>query len=294
MIHLARHVYRMTSPFRLGTLFTEAWKTAATEPLLLVPGITLSLVTLFEESSLSALFDQATPQNILSLSANPIFFLITFLLITTTVKTLIQSQIFIIAAAKILNRPAWLTSTYRCWSALRYGFIELCFSIVLLIATLPISVLFFFKNNTWLIYITCFLLLPLIPILFLLKRIWFGYSLLSKLSLRSAFQLAWHLLLRYQPFNLFALMAISVWFLLFTFLENLVILQGAFLFQVYPGTSALGISYGASLLLTTFLSILFEVVWVHFFLLLTNKQRKEAPEISVILQKEVAEIPPTL
>ncbi len=285
----------MTSLSSIRTLFAEAWRTAASEPTLLVPGIFIAAIALFESSYAWKMIGSFSLETLSTVPLRSLIFLGVVIITTTLFKTLAESQIFTGAAARILHQPSLLSQSRRFKNALRYLVIEIiCSSLILISACLLLPILAreqlsiipsIFAGLSALIFIYVAILLSV------LKHILFGYGVLSPLTYRSAFNLSIKLLSRYLNFSIIFLLILTGVLSLFTFLQNLVILQGAFLYGRAAGLFVEAFSYASALLLGTLIAIFSTTLWVHFFLVLTNKRREEKTD-PVILREEVPETPP--
>ena len=109
----------MISLSSIRTLFAEAWRTAASEPTLLVPGIFISAIALFESSYVWKIFGTFSFETLSDTPIRSLLFLSTLIVATAILKTLAESQIFISAAARILRQPSLLTPSRRLTNALR-------------------------------------------------------------------------------------------------------------------------------------------------------------------------------
>lgn len=276
-------------------LFVEAWRTAASEPILLVPGIFISAIALFE-SSYAWLILQELPLEVLTNApSRSLAFLGAIIIATTLLKTLAESQLFTLAAAKVLRQSSLLSRSRRIRNALRYLIIEIVCSGFILLSALLLLPIFTIEHPS----ITLSILSAISALVFIytaivisvLKHILFGYGVLSPLSLPSALSLSIRIFSRYlNPSIAFLFIMIGA-LSLFTFLQNLVILQGAFLYSRSSGLFIETLSYASVLLLGTFIAIFSTTIWVHFFLLLTNRRREEKSE-PIVLHEEVPETPP--
>lgn len=289
----------MTSFFRLRTILSRAWRNASSAPSLLVPGVAISITALFENSFFSKITENFSPDfSSLKPQFSSILFLLILILATSTLKTIIESQLYLSIAAKTLNRPALLSKIRRLRSVFRYISIEIAFWFILFLALLPFAIISLFNDSgsfSEFITFVHFLALCFFGIIFILsslvKRLFFGYSILSPLGFRSALSLSVKIFVRYQRFSIFFFLVVSIILSLFTFLQNLVMLQGAFLYKYMNALVIETGTYTAVLLLGTFIAIFFEALWVQYFLVLTNKQSEEAAPL-VVIQEEVSEIPP--
>lgn len=276
-------------------LFVEAWRTAASEPILLVPGIFISAIALFE-SSYAWLILQELPLEVLTNApSRSLAFLGAIIIATTLLKTLAESQLFTLAAAKVLRQSSLLSRSRRIRNALRYLIIEIVCSGFILLSALLLLPIFTIEHPS----ITLSILSAISALVFIytaivisvLKHILFGYGVLSPLSLPSALSLSIRIFSRYlNPSIAFLFIMIGA-LSLFTFLQNLVILQGAFLYSRSSGLFIETLSYASVLLLGTFIAIFSTTIWVHFFLLLTNRRREEKSE-PIVLHEEIPETPP--
>lgn len=286
----------MVSLANIRTLLVEAWRTAASEPLLLVPGIFVAAVTIFESSYAQEIFRHLSSiEDVTDIPAESLWFFGTLVIVTSLLKTIAESQIFITTAARLLQRSSFLTRSYRIRTTLRYLAIEILCSSLILLSTLFLFPLLTLEKPSLILSVLAILsalfFFNSVIMLSILKHILFGYCTLSPLTLLSAFKLSIRLLSRYLSFSIIFLLILTTALSLFTFLQNLVILQGAFLYSRTAGLFVEILSYAASLLLGTFIAIFFTTVWVHWFLLLTNK-RKEEKNDPVIVQEEIPEVPP--
>ena len=295
----------MTVLSRLYTLISETWYTTYSAPVLLIPGLILALILTFEDSFFSPLEDilkRILEEGTLSeMYLRPSFIILCIILCTALFKTIAMSQIFVTAASHIFHRPSLLSLTKRYRVAFLYTTIELLTLLVLLAASLPLFLPFLFRTNhqtgfilTILITITFTLLFVIIAALSTIKRLTLGYLILSPISFRTALDLSARLFIRHQCFSILAFLFITLSSLLFTFLQTLVMIQGAFLNQWWV-TNILGttLSYSAVVLMSTFWVVFLEVFWVHFFLTLTNK-RREADTIPLFLPESTPDIPHVL
>ena len=285
----------MISLSSIRTLFTEAWRTAASEPTLLMPGIFISAIALFESSYAWTIFGTLPFETRSDTPIRSLLFLGTLIVTTTILRTLAESQIFIAAAARILRQPPLLTPSCRLKNALRYLVIEiLCSSLILISAVLLFPILALKQPSillSILAVISALIFIYAAILLSVLKHMLFGYGTLSSLTPRSAFNLSIRLLSRYLNPSIIFLLILTTVLSLFTFLQNLVILQGAFLYSRTAGLFIETLSYASVLLLGTFIALFSTTIWVHFFLLLTNRHREEKIE-PIILREEIPETPP--
>ncbi len=285
----------MISLSSIRTLFTEAWRTAASEPTLLVPGIFISAIALFEQSYVWKIFSNSSLEELSHTPIHSLAFLSTLIIATAIIKTLAESQIFIAAAARVLHQPSLLAPSCRFKNALRYLTIEIiCSSFILISAVLLFPILTLKQPSillSILAVISALVFIYIVLLLSILKHMLFGYGTLSSLTPLSAFNLSVRLLSRYLNQSIVFLLILTGILSLFTFLQNLVILQGAFLYSRAAGLFIETLSYTAALLLGTFIALFSTVIWVHFFLLLTNRRREERVE-PIILHEEIPETPP--
>lgn len=289
----------MPTASHIRTLLSEAWRASASEASFLIPGICVSLIALFESSYLFEIADHLPEKNTPTLSAGALIFFIVLLLSTTTLKTIAQSQLFIHIAAKLLKRSTLFSNRARFRGLIRYIAIEIFFTLPLLLATIPLALTLLSQSTlpatlftllsfgSWFLFGICFVLI------FILKRLMLGYILLSPLTFHSAFRLSLQIFFRYPSFSIFFFFITNILLSLFTFLQKLVILQGAFLEKKYAWPPIEILSYSSLLLLGTFMAILFETLWISYFLLLTNKRPEKEPiRDPLILGKEITDIPP--
>lgn len=276
-------------------LFVEAWRTAASEPILLVPGIFISAIALFESSYAWLILQKLPLEALTNAPSRSLAFLGAIIITTTLLKTLAESQLFTLAAAKVLRQSSFLSRSRRIRNALRYLVIEIVCSGFILLSALLLLPIFTIEHPS----ITLSILSTISALVFIytaivisvLKHILFGYGVLSPLSLPSALSLSIRIFSRYlNPSIAFLFIMIGA-LSLFTFLQNLVILQGAFLYSRSSGLFIETLSYASALLLGTFIAIFSTTIWVHFFLLLTNRRREEKSE-PIVLHEEVPETPP--
>ncbi len=285
----------MISLSSIRTLFTEAWRTAASEPTLLVPGIFISAIALFESSYIWKIFGTFSFETLSDTPIRSLLFLSTLIVAIAILKTLAESQIFIAAAARILHQPSLLAPSRRLKNALRYLVIEIICSGFILISAILLFPILTLKQPSILLSILAVLsalvFIYVAILLSVLKHMLFGYGTLSSLTPRSALNLSIRLLSRYLNPSIIFLLILTAILSLFTFLQNLVILQGAFLYSRTAGLFIETLSYASVLLLGTFIALFSTTIWVHFFLLLTNRRREEKIE-PIILREEIPETPP--
>lgn len=285
----------MISFSNIQVLFVEAWRTAASEPILLVPGIFISAIALFESSYAWLILRELPIETPIGATIESIVFLSTIIIITTFLKTLAESQIFAMAAAKVLRQPSLLSRSRRIRNSLRYLTIEIICSGFILISAILLFPIFAIEHSSIALLIlsaiSALVFIYAAILISILKHILFGYGILSPLSFPSALSLSIRILSRYlNPSIIFLFIMIGV-LSLFTFLQNLVILQGASLYSRSSGLFIETLSYASALLLGTFIAIFSTTIWVHFFLLLTNRRREEKSEL-IVLREEVPETPP--
>lgn len=288
----------MESLARIRNILGSSWRNASSEPSFLVPGLAISTLVLFESSYLSETLGNISIDSLSSdTPLSPMLLLITPILSVSLLKTLLESQLYLSVAAVVLRRPVLLEKTSRMKGALRYISIEICSSLFLCFSLIPLAITSELKNLSPTTSLFAFLAFCFFGILLvatsLVKYILFGYALLSPLGFRSALRLSINLFARHQQLSVLFFLIVGILLSLFTFLQNLVMLQGAFLHR-QTGTILIEVvSYTALLLLGTFVSLFFTVLWVHFFLFLTNRQSQEkvAPAIT---REEVFETPPVV
>lgn len=285
----------MISLSSIRTLFTEAWRTAASEPTLLVPGIFISTIALLEQSYAWKILGTFSFETLSDTPIRSLLFLSTLIITTAILKTLAESQVFITAAARILRQPSLLAPSRRFKNALRYLGIEvICSGLILISAILLLPILTLKQPSiplSILVVISALVFIYITLLLSILKHILFGYATLSALTPWSAFNLSIRLLSRYLNQSIIFLLVLTGILSLFTFLQNLVILQGAFLYSRTAGLFIETLSYASALLLGTFIVLFSTAIWVHFFLLLTNRRREEKTE-PIVLREEIPETPP--
>lgn len=285
----------MPSSFRVRTLIQKAWQTTYANPALLVSGLIISLLSIAHDTFLfpfSGILENEPLQDFLRTLPPSFFFLIGTIFIG---KTFVSSQIFILSASDFFRKPRLLILRSRLTGALTYTAIEtaslflLTLTAYLLFTPLlhmrPESVPFSFLTNTSL---SIFLLVTLCVTV--IKRLTFGYVLLSPLRFPSSLHLSIKLFIRYRYFSATTFFSVLLIIILFTILENLVILQYAFIGRYLPDMLPEAFIFTALLFANTFISIFLEVFWLNFFLTVTNKNRKTKEPIR-LLRKEFEEVP---
>lgn len=288
----------MMTAFRLRTLLIETWKTATSDTQLLVHGLTVGLVTLLENGVLfqfREVFIQSIESHSFSFGADT--WLVPFIFTCFLIKTVALSQIFLLAASTRLHRPAFRVPSRRFISALAYIGIEILTIFVILFVSLPAILPFLLDQDITIRPLIKNIALAwvfiMIIFIYTLKRLLIGYFLLSSLNFRSSLNLSMKLFIRHQYPLLCSFFLIMTLILLFTFLENLVMLQGAFLVRLLPKLPYASFMYGILLLLNTFMVVFAETFWLHVFLLLTNKHQRS--KVAPLLIREKAQsTPPVL
>ncbi|MBP7811377.1 MAG: hypothetical protein KA054_00845 [Candidatus Moranbacteria bacterium] len=281
-----------STPSRIQTIAHHTWRAAYTNPSLLVSGLTAAILTLFTESILfSAL---GTSQE--ALSADSFRTLLSsvslFVLLVLPVRAFASSQIFLLQSGDFFRRPDLLTPRTRFIGGCLYVATEiLSTSVFLGILYFILSVpLFNSESTNTPSPLATSILLGALFFITIIKRLTVGYLLLSPLRLRSSLTLSVRLFVRYRYFSMLAFFFVLFLTFLFTILENLVMLQYAFIGQhlVLSGVFV----YAVLLLANTLISILTEVFWLNFFLTLTNKSQKTTC-LEPIIQKELSKAPLT-
>ena len=293
----------MDTSISMTRILSQAWKATYSNPTLLVYGLAFSVVSLLLTNIFSFFFavtSSPAPVNISSLLPlinNWISVLLLFLAVCCL--TVIKSQIYILSAARQLNRNTLLTTNSRLKNTFVYLFIESATALIVFCCALPLLVFLFIQPDfiTSIHFVTKFLLVSSLLLLSItisiIKHLFVGYALLTPIRLQSAFGLALHLFLRYRQISLsFGILFLGL-SLLFTFLQNLVILQGAFLLVHFQSLMAVGIAYIAILLLRTIGVLFFEILWIEFFLEVTQKRPLKQTLLSPSA-KEALEIPPVI
>lgn len=288
------------SPFALQirTLISATWRATYANPQLLVWGLFLSVLILASAPSFSALQTQVLQHGLSQLFSVFPPLLLLLLLPILLFQTLATSQIFLLSAADFLRRADLLYPRSRFTGALVYTSIEVLHALLILLAltllflpTLlqlePASPLFFVVAS---LSLALFLMISVTSLI--IKRLALGYLLLSPISLPSSFSLAWKIFLRYPYFSLLTFFLLLFVALLFTILENLVMLQSEFIGRYFSETASSGFVYTALLLANTFMSIFLEVFWLHFFLILTHKNRQVTVPALPLPRKELEECTP--
>ncbi len=286
----------MKPSFRIRTLLSDTWHATYANPSFLVFGLIISLLVLWSfQFSLpeTKLLKNGSLKDVLSLFSLPLLLL--FLLIFFA-QAFASSQIFLLSAAEFLRRPNILTPRSRLIKAFTYIGVEILgmIPIIVVLPTLFIPT-FFHLDPTSLpsLLATSFLFsIFFIVTLFttILKRLTIGYLILSPLGLRSSLHIAFQVFFRYRFFSVLSFFLVLLLTLLFTILENLVMLQSAFIGQYLSGIAPGVLMYSVLLLANTFMSVFTEVFWLHFFLTLTNKNQKVKDPLP-LLHKQLEEVP---
>lgn len=286
----------MEPSLRIRTLVADTWHATYANPSLLVFGLFISVLALSTHNLSffqTELFQNGSFREIFLSIPWPLILLLLTIFLT---QTLTLSQIFILSASDFFRRPNLLTLHTRFTKALTYTGAEI-------LGTLPIigaSPLLFIPSLLHLdpIHPLSFLLIGISLGIFvaitlftiILKRLTIGYLILSPLHLRSSIHLAVKILLRYRSFSILSFFLILMLTLLFTILENLVMLQSAFIGQYLSGIAPVVCVYTVLLLANTFMSVFMEVFWLHFFLTLTNKNKKMVDPLPM-LHEQLEEVP---
>jgi hypothetical protein len=286
----------MKPSFRIRTLLSDTWHTTYANPSLLVCGLIISLLVLwsFQFSFLETeLLKNGPLKDTLSLLPLPLLLL--FLLIFFA-QAFASSQIFLLSAAEFLRRPNILTLRSRLIKAFAYVGVEILGTIPIIVVS-PIifipTLLPLEPTHPLSLLATSFLFgIFFVVTLFttILKRLTIGYLILSPLGLRSSLHLASQIFFRYRFFSILSFLLVLLLTLLFTILENLVMLQSAFIGQYLSGIAPGVLMYSVLLLANTFMSVFTEVFWLHFFLTLTNKNQKRKDPVP-LLHKQLEEVP---
>ncbi len=272
----------MRSSISIQTLVSQTWYATYANPRLLVFGLTIGILALFTESLLSPyselLSDYLKKDALHEIS--PLFLLL--ILFTLLCSTFFSSQIFILAASNSLHRQKLLLSRARILGSFIYVGVELLYVIMMILAA---SLLFLLplhnggETNFLVMLASNFSFALFLIGIFaatIIKRLLLGYLILSPLHFRSSLQLSIKLFLRYRYFSILSLCIFLSFSILFTILENLVMLQSAFIPRYLLGIHSEVFTYSVLLLANTFMAIFLEVFWLNFFLALTNKKQKSA------------------
>lgn len=283
------------SSFRIRTLVYHTWRATYTNPSLLVFGLTMAILTLLINSILFPFLETLQDGSVPDIFQGTLSPISLFILPALLCKTFAASQVFILQASHFLRRPHLLAPRARLEGGLLYvgveilhAFLLICISYFLLI--IPLS---HFEPTSALSSLVVSVLLGIFFFAVLdtsiIKHLFLGYFLLSPLHLRSSLSLSIQLFVRYQYFSVLSFLFVLFFTLLFTILENLVMLQYAFVGQ-HSATSGVFV-YLVLLLVNTFIAVFTEVFWLNFFFALTNKHR-EAKDLIPLLRKEREEAAP--
>ena len=265
-------------------------------PGLLASGLAVAILTLLTKSILFPAFGMSPEK----LPTDPFPALLSpaslFILLVLLLRAFASSQIFLLQAGDFFRRPDLLAPRARLTGGFLYVAADILLGSVFLgIPYFLLNVPLFGSETTRALspLTTSILLGALFFAIFsatIIKRLAVGYLLLSPLHLRSSLILSVRLFLRYRYFSMLTFLSVLFFAFLFTILENLVMLQYAFIGQ-HLAISGVFV-YAVLLLANTLVSILTEVFWLNFFLALTNKSRKVARP-TPLLQKELGEAPLT-